>query len=168
MCQISAKFVIKVVGCSAFAAFPPPARTHLPPTRPHSPLYSAKTAGLSAATLTNDSLTAVRIRRYRNIHCLCKAVLVQVLQTLYTVPTARQRRFHYYRCRLTLLAYLYKLCYQLIDACNQYNQQDWHVVRVRGMCADGVDAYVFALETVRRINCGFQKDFGQNNPSLCV
>ena len=68
MGQISAKFAIKVVVCFAPPPLsPPPARTHLPPPRPHSPLYSAITAGLSAATLTNDSLTADRIRCYRNI-----------------------------------------------------------------------------------------------------
>ena len=68
MDQISAKFVIKVVGCLPPPPLsPPPARTHLPPPWPHSPLYSAITAGLYAATHTNESLKAVRIQFYHNI-----------------------------------------------------------------------------------------------------
>ena len=68
MGQISAKFVIKVVGCLPPPPLsPPPARTHLPPPRPHSPLYSAITAALSAAKLTNESLKTVHIQFCRKI-----------------------------------------------------------------------------------------------------
>ncbi len=79
--------LIKVVGgLPPPPLSPPSARTHLPPPRPHSPLYSAIAAGLSAAALTNEALKAVRIQFFRNTaifslqSCACSAIAGDVLR----------------------------------------------------------------------------------------
>ena len=144
MGQISAKFVIKAVECLPPPPLsPPPARTHLPPPWPHSPLYSAITAGLSAATLTNESMKTVCIQVYRNISLPCCAA----------ETTARQRRCHYNRCRLTFVSILLVQVVLTSRMAHVTSSTSKICARVRGMCTDGVDACVLALETVRLINC---------------
>ena len=152
MGQISAKFVIKVVGCLPPPPLsPPPARKHLPPPRPHSPLCSAITAALSAAKLTNQYRKTVRIQFYRNISlpsCAPETTAVIITGVVYAsessllvqgVLTSRMAR---------VTSTTSTICASLV--CVECAQTGWTRACLRLQLSDGPTA----AETI----------FGQNNP----